>query len=170
MHSTNIASCLHLEFFPVPRVSFHLDRTFSYYVYRSYVPSTFLVVLTWGSFLIPATAYPARVGLVVTNFLASAFILQGASAEFTKVEYTTAIEIFLLANICFILLTGVEYIFVIQLHPKRGGSKWCKPRSNIEVKYLNALLGFIYENMTEFGLRLPPILRMILKFRQITSF
>ena len=121
-----------LEFFPVLRLSFHLHRTFSYYMFRSYVPSAFLVVLTWGTFFLPPTAYPARITLIVTNFLASAFILQGASAEFTKVDYTTAIELFLLVNICFILVTGLLYILVIQLDPVLS-LKCCKKKTHVKV-------------------------------------
>ena len=79
------------DIFPNLKVSFHMARTFSYYVYRSYVPSFLLVMLSWGTFQIPAKAYPARVTLIITNFLANAFILQHASSEYTKVPYTTAI-------------------------------------------------------------------------------
>ena len=103
-----------LEFFPLLYIHLHVKRTVSYYIFRSYVPSSFLVVMTWGTFWLPPTTYPARVGVVVTNFLASAFILQGASAMYTKVPYTTAIEVYLLVNITFILAVMLEYIAVIQ--------------------------------------------------------
>ena len=112
------------DIFPNLQVSFHLDRTFPYYLYRSYVPSFFLVILSWGTFQIPATAYPARVTLIITNFLANAFILQHASSEYTKVEYTTAIEIYLLVNICFIMITMVEYMFVVRTDPD-DNMAWC---------------------------------------------
>ena len=105
------------QYFPCLRVSFHLDRTFSYYFYRSYIPSIILVILSWGTFQIPATAYPARVTLIMSNFLANAFILQHASSEYTKVEYTTAIELFLLVNISFIMITMLEYMLVVRTNP-----------------------------------------------------
>ena len=104
-----------IEFFPLLQINIHVQRTVSYYIFRSYVPSSFLVVMTWGTFWLPQTTYPARVGIIVTNFLASAFILQGASAMYTKVPYTTAIEVFLLVNITFILAVMLEYIAVIQI-------------------------------------------------------
>ena len=112
------------EVFPRLRISFHMDRTFSYYLYRSYIPSIFLVMLSWGTFQIPANAYPARVTLIVSTFLASTFILQYASSEYTKVEYTTAIEIFLLVNICFIMTAMFEYMMVVRSHP-RLKLPWC---------------------------------------------
>ena len=106
-----------MKVFPRLRMSFHIDRTFSYYFYRTYLPSIALVILSWGSFQIPATAYPARITLVLTNFLASTVILQHASSEYTKVEYTTAIETYLLVNICFIMITMLEYMIVLHFHP-----------------------------------------------------
>ena len=86
-----------------------------YYILRTYVPSSFLVFMTWGTFWLPPTTYPARVGIIVTNFLASSFILQGASSMYTKVPYTTAIEVYLLVNITFILAVMLEYIAVIKI-------------------------------------------------------
>ena len=122
------------------RMSFHIDRTFSYYFYRTYLPSIALVILSWGSFQIPATAYPARITLILTNFLASTVILQHACSEYTKVEYTTAIEIFLLVNICFIMITMLEYMIVLHLHPdikmpwsKIIGKKENEKKCNIEM-------------------------------------
>ena len=104
--------------YTILKLNFHMDRTFSYYLFRTYIPSVILVVLTWGTFLIPPTAYPARVTLIMSSFLANAFILQSASSEYAKVEYTTAIELFLQVNITFIMITMLEYIIVIRTHPE----------------------------------------------------
>ena len=103
--------------FPRLRVSFHIDRTLTYYLYRTYIPSISLVILSWGTFHLPATAYPARMAVIVSNFLASTYILQHASSEYTKVEYTTSIEIYLLVNMCFILITMLEYMIVLRTPP-----------------------------------------------------
>ena len=126
------------EVFSGLEVSFHMDRTFSFYLYRSYVPSIFLVVLSWGTFQIPVSAYPARVTLIVSSFLASTFILQHASSEYTKVEYTTAIEIFLLVNISFIMITMIEYMLVVRSQPKTK-QLWNKQCSSSEAKKTKSL-------------------------------
>ena len=68
---------------------------------------------------------------MMTNFLASTFILQHASSEYTKVEYTTAIEIYLLVNIFFIMITMLEYMIVLRSHPDICFS-WSKVSSKDE--------------------------------------
>ena len=117
--TTNIYNHTYLTDHVTPRlvVSFHMDRTFTYYLYRTYIPSLFLVILSLATFHLPATAYPARIALIMTSFLASTFILQHASSEYTKVKYTTAIEIYLLVNICSIMIIMFEYIIVLHFHP-----------------------------------------------------
>ena len=134
------------------KMSFHMDRTFSYYFYRTYVPSFFLVLLSWGTFHIPVTAYPARITLIMTNFLASTFILQHASSEYTKVAYTTAIEVYLLVNICFIMTTMLEYMIVLRIPPDID-ILWSKVSSGEEsIKKYNIEMeksSHCNENMTE---------------------
>ena len=58
-----------------------MKRLTSPYITAYYVPSTFIVMLAFVSFWIPAAAHPARVALVVTNFLASCVIYRGADSN-----------------------------------------------------------------------------------------
>lgn len=106
------------EIFSLLDVGFNVERTFLYYVFSIYLPSTFLVAITWGTFYVPPTSYPARCGLIVTNFLATLFILQGASKLIPRVPYATAIEIYLLVNTIFIAMVVIEYMVVIQVTAK----------------------------------------------------
>lgn len=73
--------------------------------------------MTWATFWIPPTSYPARISIIVTNLLSSAFVLQGAGSQITKVPYATALEVYLLANMLFIMLVMVEYVLVIHTSP-----------------------------------------------------
>ena len=73
------------EMFPSLEISFMLERTLSYYLFRTFVPMSCLVVLTWSTFWLPPTAFPARVTLIVTNFLSSVFVYQSESLQITKV-------------------------------------------------------------------------------------
>ena len=134
--------------YTILKMSFHVDRTFSYYLFRTYIPSIFLVILTWGIFQIPATAYPARITLIMTSFLANTFILQGASSEYAKVEYTTAIELFLQVNITFIMIAMLEYMTVIQTNPDIT-FLWCQPSKCNEVVVKMKAMGIKNENFME---------------------
>ena len=77
------------------------------------------MVLTWGSFWIPASAYPARIALILTNCLASCVILRGLGSELPKTEYTTALEIYIIVNLTLIICTMFEYLFVLHTARKK---------------------------------------------------
>ena len=51
------------------RVHIHLQRQWSKYVYQYYIPCITIVIATSFSFIIPLSAIPGRVALVVTQFL-----------------------------------------------------------------------------------------------------
>ena len=95
-------------------LSFKFQRSITHHLTHVYIPSSFLVIMTWGTFWLPSSTYPARVTLIVTNFLASTYILQGDIANITRVPYATALEVFLLGNITFILAAMLEYIIVLK--------------------------------------------------------
>lgn len=97
-----------------------LKRSFPFYLYHVYIPGALLVVLSFTTFFIPPSAIPARVTLIVTNFLSTLFIFGGTSSLIPKKPYITAMEIYLLTNIVFIILVMIEYIFVLQLKALRN--------------------------------------------------
>ena len=106
------------EKFIVLKCIFKLQRSFKSIISRIYVPSSFLVVLTWATFYIPSTSIPARITLIVTNFLATVFITQSTSSNIADVEYTTAVGLYLLANVVFITLTLLILLLVLNLPDK----------------------------------------------------
>ena len=72
-----------------------------------------ILAFAFGSFWIPDSAVPARMGMIVTSFLASVFILQAVSEQTVKVSYTTPMQIFLLINILLIVASMIVYILII---------------------------------------------------------
>ena len=58
-------------------VNIALKRSMSAYITQYYIPSTLLVVLSWGSFFVPKNVYPARVAIILTNFLSTCVIIKG---------------------------------------------------------------------------------------------
>ena len=102
-----------LEPFPTLKAIFHIDRLFPHYLYHVYIPGMLLVALSWCTFWIPPSAVPARVTLIVTNFLSSLFIFESAAASIPKVPYQTAMEMFNLTNTSCIIFGMVEYIMVL---------------------------------------------------------
>ena len=83
------------------------------------MPSVFLVVLTWATFWIPADAVPARVTLIVTNFLSTVFVIQQELGKIIRVDYTTAMQLLLMANLIFVSLAMVEYLIVLNITIKK---------------------------------------------------
>ncbi|XP_065065175.1 gamma-aminobutyric acid receptor subunit rho-1-like isoform X2 [Rhopilema esculentum] len=96
----------------------NVKRTFTYHLFSGYMPTTLLVILTWATFWIPPKAVPARVTLIVTNFLSTIFVIQQEGLKITRVDYTTAIQIFLMTNLVFVMLSMVEYLIVLNTPPK----------------------------------------------------
>ena len=105
---------LFADSFTILKGIFHIERLFPHYLYHTYIPSIFLVSLSWSTFWIPSSAVPGRVTLIVTNFLTSIFIFNNVGASKPKVHYKTALEIFGLLNVIFIMLVMVEYVLLLK--------------------------------------------------------
>ncbi|XP_066928031.1 gamma-aminobutyric acid receptor subunit rho-1-like [Clytia hemisphaerica] len=96
--------------------TFVLKREPQYYILRGFIPSSLLVCLTWASFWIPTTSYPARIGIVVTSFLASIVLYTGSTLDSHQM---TVMQMFLFGNIAFIGLTLIEFLMAIRSDKKR---------------------------------------------------
>ena len=91
-----------------------MKRLFTRHIVTYFLPTTFLVFLTFVSFWIPNHAVPARIALVLTNFLSICVILRGAASVLPNVDYITPLEVYLITSITFILLVMVEYVLVMK--------------------------------------------------------
>ena len=67
------------------RVDIVLERQVSKYIYQYYIPCITIVIATSFSFIIPLSAIPGRVALIVTQFLTltNIFINQVVSLMYT---------------------------------------------------------------------------------------
>ena len=103
--------------------SIHMKRLSSPYFTAYYIPSTFIVALTFVSFWVPPQAYPARVALVVTNFLASCVIYRGADGDTPPTKNMNPLEMYLMMNMAYIMIVMLEYILVIVNVPIACGNR-----------------------------------------------
>ncbi|XP_057311041.1 gamma-aminobutyric acid receptor subunit rho-1-like [Hydractinia symbiolongicarpus] len=119
--ATEVASVVgnELQNFKFLKVYFSVERTLMFHIYLTYIPSMLLLIFAFCSFWVPETAVPARVGMIITSFLANIFILQGVSEKTVRVSYTTPMQIFLVANISLIACSLLEYVIILQLKRKR---------------------------------------------------
>eukprot|EP00794_Sanderia_malayensis_P018825 gene18825-20721_t len=94
-------------------VTFHLERRVGYYLWNTFLPSSFLVTMTWVNFWLPASAYPARVTVCVTSFFSTLLVMSNSMSQLARVSYVTAIDYFLMGNAIFIFLSLLEYVVVL---------------------------------------------------------
>ena len=73
---------------------------------------------------------PARVTLIITTFLASTLILQSVTEQTIQVPYTTSMQLFLLVNIMFLLLSIFQYLALLFLKG-RDASVSNKKKTNL---------------------------------------
>ena len=93
---------------------FELKRLFTRHIVTYFMPTTVLVFLTFVSFWIPKDAVPARIALVLTNFLSICVIQRGAASELPIVDYITPLEVYLITSTTFILVVMIEYVLVMK--------------------------------------------------------
>lgn len=79
---------------------------------RYYAPSILIVLTTFIGFWIPALAWPARIGAVVTPLLSLITIHNTVNNE-VKVSYVVAIHIWLFMCMFFTFMGLIEYLFAL---------------------------------------------------------
>ena len=79
---------------------------------RYYAPSILIVLTTFIGFWIPALAWPARIGAVVTPLLSLITIHNTVNNE-VKVSYVVAIHIWLFICMFFTFMGLIEYLFAL---------------------------------------------------------
>ena len=70
------------------KVNLLFKREFSYYLIQIYIPCCMLVIVSWVSFWLDASAVPARVSLGVTTLLTMATQTTGINNSLPPVSYT----------------------------------------------------------------------------------
>ena len=98
---------------------FSFKRRTTYFFYQSFMPTIFLVIISWFQFWISPEAVPARVSLSVTTVLAILFLSSTINENMPKVSYMKAIDYFLSVSFLFIFCTLLEYVLVLNTSPGR---------------------------------------------------
>ncbi len=88
------------------------------FVFKYYLPSCSMVVISWISFLIPPTAIPGRVALLVTIFLVLTTYFSDIETHTPKSNNLTALSSYLL--VCILFSFGATIEFAINLFIKRN--------------------------------------------------
>ena len=109
---------------------FEMQRLYWRHIVTYFLPTTALVFLSFVSFWIPKEAVPARIALVLTNFLSICVILRGAASDLPIVDYITPLEVYLITSITFILLIMVEYVVAMN----GAGFRLCSCRGSYQIE------------------------------------
>lgn len=107
------------ESFDVLLAYFEVERTFTFFLNKAYIPTMLLVFFNLGSYWIPDQAVPARVSLIITTFLSSMFILMSIMDETVKVSYITSMQIFMIVNISFLMTAIIQFLTILHLRSKK---------------------------------------------------
>ncbi|CAG0880686.1 unnamed protein product [Darwinula stevensoni] len=92
-------------------VRFTIKRDPGHYILDYYLPSIFLIVVSWVNFWLDPSASPARVGLGTCTMLTFITLSRNIGDELPKLSYLRAVEIWFFVCISFIFLTLVEFAF-----------------------------------------------------------
>ena len=92
---------------------FYFERLIGYAIMQIYVPSICVVMVSWISLWVNRTAIPARVALCITTLLTISSFWSSINGQLPRVNYVKAIDIFMLTSFTCVIMTLVEFTFVI---------------------------------------------------------
>jgi anionic glutamate receptor len=93
-------------------------RDFSYYLLQIYVPCCMLVIVSWVSFWLDASAVPARVSLGVTTLLTMATQNSAINQSLPPVSYTKALDVW--TGVCLTFVFGALLEFALVNYTSRS--------------------------------------------------
>lgn len=92
--------------------TFYLERNIGYSLLQVYIPTTFIVIISWMSFWIDPLSVPGRVGLAVTTLLTLSTQAIGLHYQLPPVSYAKAQDIWFAVCILFLFAALVEFALV----------------------------------------------------------
>lgn len=96
-------------------IALTFKRRSGYYILQIYIPSMFLVVLSWLAFLMSASDISDRFALEVTMILSIVFLHGGINSTLSHVSYAKASDWFVIVSFAFVLMALFETILVYRL-------------------------------------------------------
>ena len=90
-------------------------RRVGYYIIQIYVPSIFLVLLSWLSFLMGPLDIADRLALEITMILSIVFLLGGINESIPHVSYAKASDWFVIVSFGFVFFALLETMLVYRI-------------------------------------------------------
>jgi len=100
------------------KATFTLKRRTTYFIFQHFIPSGFLVFLSWLSFWVDRHAVPARISLVITCILSTMFLFESINSSLPRISYLKAVDYYLITSFAFIVSCMVEYVCVLNFPDK----------------------------------------------------
>lgn len=100
------------------KATFTLKRRTTYFIFQHFIPSAFLVFLSWLSFWVDRHAVPARISLVITCILSTMFLFESINSSLPRISYLKAVDYYLITSFVFIVSCMVEYVCVLNFPDK----------------------------------------------------
>ena len=90
-----------------------MSRILQPYLPQTYLPTALIVVVSWGSFLIPFDSYPGRAGLLAGLVLCLINMLLNTLANSPSIEGVTNLAIWIVLCIMMVGLAFIEFFVVL---------------------------------------------------------
>ena len=87
-------------------------RSVGFYVAQVYIPAALVVIISWLPFWLDRHDHHARVALGVTTVLTMTTLSTNVNAEFPKISYVKAIDVYLFTSFLFVFFSLIEYAIV----------------------------------------------------------
>ncbi|XGW02358.1 hypothetical protein V3C99_014415 [Haemonchus contortus] len=93
-------------------VRFYFERHFGYFLMNFYVPCTLIVLLCWVAFWTNREATGDRIGMGITSVLTMVLIANDSKSDAPKVNFPTALDIYIWICYTTLLICMVEFTVV----------------------------------------------------------
>ena len=106
----------------IPKITITLkfQRRSGYYILQIYIPSLFLVLLSWLSFFMQATDIANRLALEVTMVLSIVFLLGNSNTSLPHLSYAKASDVFIIVSFGFIFMALLQTMLTYHLTRQKG--------------------------------------------------
>ena len=95
------------------RWSICLARQLSPFVWQVFMPTTFMVALSWISFLVPPSCYPGRISLLVTIVLCLINVMTSEMQHSPESNGLNAINCWFLICLVLVAIASLEYAIIL---------------------------------------------------------
>uniref|UniRef100_A0AC35UGC1 Neur_chan_LBD domain-containing protein n=1 Tax=Rhabditophanes sp. KR3021 TaxID=114890 RepID=A0AC35UGC1_9BILA len=120
--------------FSTLEVRFYLSRHIGYYLINYYVPCTLIVLLSWISLFLNREATGDRIALGATSFLTMTLISLDSKADSPKVNYPTALDMYI--SMCYVAL----FVCIIEFTAVHCTTKYHTDDQDLQKERIRSLI------------------------------